>query len=144
MATTFVRDRVDEAIALAGRVTEKAEALNAAYESERASYQTWQAALTSFEQTIDSQVMAADFMANTDKTGPLAGIARTSDAYKVAVKVLRSDLAANEFRDEFDLVKRLERMHQVAAVGYEQAKIEYSAVKMVCELQSAALRALAA
>ncbi len=64
---------------------------------ERHAYHAFADATAVFEDLVDAAITAYDYEANTLKEGPLAGIARTSDAYKLKVKGLRVELAHGEY-----------------------------------------------
>lgn len=138
-----MREQVEKAIELSGEVSALSEQVAALYAAERDAYHVWQTAQASLEEMLNAEVADADYVASTEKTGPLAGIARTSDAYKVAVKKFRAELLAGSFRHEATVVNQFENDYREASIAYEQAKVRLGGLKTVSDLQVAILRALA-
>lgn len=135
---------VSEAAGLADRVQETAHDLIFRYEAERVAHAELQTAKQIFDEQMDSAIAEADMEASVAKTGPLGGLARTSEAYKVAVRKLRADLCAGELRAVHVRLCHAEAKYRDASQEYESAKIRHGSVKLVSELTSSVLRALSA
>jgi hypothetical protein len=112
------------------------------FETERHAHQVWQSALKAYEEKVAVALSDADYEASVAKTGPLAGIARTSDAYKMAVTKLRGELARLALREEYHMLVQKEGAYLAASIALESAKIRLSSMKTVSDLTSALLRAV--
>lgn len=138
-----VADALAGASVLVADVVVAADELAQLYSAEREAYYALQEATAVFDDLVDAAIVQYDFEANSLKEGPLANIARTSDAYKLKVKGLRQELAKGEFQVQYRVMMIAEGVHQRASIEYEKAKIRLGALKSVAELQSSLLRALA-
>lgn len=127
---------------LAVALLAQSEAMAAYYTMERAAHKAFSEAQTNLDDMVNDAVVEADYRANSVKDGPLAGLARTSDAYKAATKKLKVDLLSGELRREQAAVAALENEHFKALSQFEEAKIRLGGMKASAELQAAMLRAL--
>ena len=144
MRTPLVMGHVEKAEQLVNDVMHWSQEVGRLYALEREAHEIYRAADQSFEDALGGAIAEIDYEANINKTGKLAGIARTSDAYKRAVSQLRSELMVTRFQGEHAALLRAERVYQDASIAYEQAKVRLGALQTVAKLQSSILQAFSA
>lgn len=142
MHTQLVNTHVRNAEDMMGQLMSQQEEVTSLYTAERNAYHVWQTAVKSLEELLDSAVGEAQMEAYVSKSGPLAGIAVSSDAYKVAVRRLRNELLAKQFVQENALVLRTENAYRTASIDFENAKTRLNALHTVSNLEGNLLRAL--
>ena len=79
-----------------------------------------------------------------DKAGPLAGLAVTSDAYKMAVALLVAKAHAGDLQRPSGRVKEWQRFADDAKVKLDQATARFSAVRHASNLLASMLQAASA
>lgn len=75
------------------------------------------------------------------KAGPLAGLAVTSDAYRMAVQLLVAKAHASNLQRQAGRVKEWQRASEDAKVKLDQAQARFSAIRYASSLLASTLQA---
>jgi len=140
--SSLVFEFVQKAREMSERVLSESENVSACYRREQESSRILREAQASLDDAVNSAVLDADYQAAQLKQGPFANMARTSEAYKLAVKSYRAEVLAGELSEQNKHVRRLESNHFEDSMALESAKTRYQAVRSISDLTSSALNAL--
>lgn len=75
------------------------------------------------------------------KEGPLAGLATSSEAYKIAMSHLKNNLRMGILAHFWQDAERYRQAHEMTQVELEQANTRFSALRRIAELKAQILRA---
>lgn len=138
----YVQERLGEVYDLPGKLLAANEAMSTAYRRERESREAMQKAQDALEEAVTARILDFEAEAQAEKQGPLAGLAKTSDAYKMAVRKIRSDLLNGELSFENERYAEARRRHMQAQIDYTLAESEWNTLRSLTDFHSSALRAL--
>ncbi len=93
-------------------------------------------------QIREAEVIVSAELEARAKKGPLAGLAKTSAAYKHAIDLLLDQAHSTELYDLWQRVQSARARYQDARMRREQLAITFSATKKSAELQAAILEAI--
>lgn len=140
--TRLIEMQIRDAEGLVNQLSVSAARLGAAIEEDIMTKRQLTEANKALAAAESEIIMEAEY-ASQDKTGPLAGIAKTSKAYGYALDTLLSQERANGSAVGYHAkeVRRLEVAADNAAIEREQAAVQFSAVRHAADLMAAILKA---
>lgn len=143
MDKQLVERAVEDAERMIDEVKDAAAALQSAIEAETRLRRVFKEAELALEQAEADIVYEAEINAQ-NKMGPLAGIAKTSPAYKAAVTKLISQARGKDGQvsGAAQQVGSLQAQYDQAQIEREQASVHFSACKHAADLKAAILKAM--
>lgn len=145
MDARLLRHAVNDAESLLTEVQNAAGTLQGAIEAETQLRRVLKETEQALEQAEAEIIYEAEIDAHS-KAGPLAGIAKTSPAYKAALTKLVTNARAQNGQVSAlaGQVATLQAQYDQAQIAREQATVQYSACKHAADLKGAILKALVA
>ena len=98
-------------------------------------------AAEALDAAVNEALMTDILLADTAKEGPLAGIAKTSKAYDIALSARRTMLCTADLAHLFADAARLRTDADNARMALDKAQIQFSGIKHACDLKAMILRA---
>jgi hypothetical protein len=143
MDAQLIKQNIDSAETMLTELKDAAATLQAAIEMESKLRRTLKETEQALEQAEADIVYMAEIEAH-GKTGPLAGIAKTSPAYKAALTriVTQARGEAGQISTLAQQVAVQQARHDQALIEREQASVYYSACKHAADLKTAILKAV--
>ena len=132
---------LDEAEQLLVELRQAADRLTDAVELEAVARARAKDAADNLESAVSEILLTDILLAETAKEGALAGIAKTSKAYDVAMSARRAALCSGQLAHLYADAARLRGEGDSARMALDTAQARFSAVKHACDLKAMILRA---
>lgn len=131
---------VEEGETLINQLLDTSDELQSAIANERGWQTRYKDALEGYEMAETEELAEVIIMAQA-KEGPLAGLAVTGEAYKIAMSNLKNNLKRGALAHMWKSVDQTRRNYEAAQVELQQAETRFNALRKVVELKSNILRA---
>jgi hypothetical protein len=132
-----------EVMRLEQELMEAVDEVSVAFAVELAAKSELQRAEQEVDEYLAGIVVEAEYDARVGKSGPLAELAKTSEAYKAAIVQLKSQAMRHDDAGLVEQAGVLRGRLMNAQIDYERAKNRFAAQKIRAELRASLLRALA-
>ena len=132
---------LDEAEQLLEELRRAADRLTDALEMEAVARARAKDAAETLDAAVNDVLLSDILLADTMKEGALAGIAKTSKAYDIAVSARRAALCSGQLAHLYTDAARLRTDADSAGIALARAQTQFSAVKHACDLKAMILRA---
>lgn len=132
---------IGESEELATQLLRQADELAAAIEADVTARRQLRDAEQTLNEAEAGYLVDAETQAQ-EKQGPLAGLAKSSAAYKAACETLIAGARQNGLRDQFTQVTALRHAADATQIAREQQSARFTALKHIAELRTAMLHAL--
>ena len=132
---------LDEAEGLLAELRQAADRLADAVELEAVARSRAKDAAETLDAAVNDILLTDILLADTAKEGALAGIAKTSKAYDIALSARRASLCGGQLAHLYADAARLRTDADNARMALDKAQTQFSAVKHACDLKAMILRA---
>ena len=132
---------LDEAEQLLVELRQAADRLTNAVELEAVARARAKDAADTLDAAVNDILLTDIRLADTAKEGALAGIAKTSKAYDIALSARRAALCSGQLAHLYADAARLRAESDAARMALDAAQARFSAVKHACDLKAMILRA---
>lgn len=135
-----LQSTIDDAERIIAQLNEVSEILEETIADERTWSSRYRDALESYELREIDALSEAIIMAQA-KEGPLANLATSSEAYKIALAKLKNDLRLGYLSAEWKAAQNVRRSWENAQLQLEQVQSRFKALLKIVELKTGILRA---
>lgn len=132
---------LEEAEQLLEELRQAADTLAGAVELEAVARARAKDAAETLDAAVNDILLTDILLADTAKEGALAGIAKTSKAYDIALNARRAALCGGQLAHLAGDAARLRMEADGARMTLDKAQAQFSAVKHACDLKAMILRA---
>lgn len=138
----FLHEQADDLASNTAQLWEVASSLATAYSTHLSAQQELREAEREVQEYLDAYALDLEFQARAG-AGVLAGLAKTSSAYKTAVDVAKAACEDSEILDAREHLSFCANQVMVADANLHREKTYFSALRSIIEGTSSLLRALA-